>query len=124
MTKLQNCRNASHEGLTVLQQAELIQESRLFIGCHSAPQMLTVACSDTPIIVICYTCQETTESMDDNIPRLSYEPIGAQVHKIFYQKMFDKEGNELIPMQNNPDRARVEYPKIEDIMVSVKEVLG
>jgi len=123
MTLLANCRNASHEDLTVAEQIKIIQESELFIGSHSAPQILTPAVSDTPIICICYTAQETTDSMDENIPRVTYEPIGNQVKAIFYQNMFDKEKNKLIPTQNNPDRDKIEYPEISDIMKKVKEIL-
>jgi ADP-heptose:LPS heptosyltransferase len=101
MTKLSDVRNASHEGLTVIQQIEVIQESKLFLGSHSAPQHLAVACTDTPVICIGYTAQETTTSMDDNTARFSYEPIGEQVKKIFYNKVFDADNNELIPVQQN-----------------------
>lgn len=124
MTFLNNCHNASHAYLSVAEQIKEIQEAELFIGCHSAPQILAVACSDTPIICINYTAQETTTEMTDSVARLSYEPIGKQVKKIFYVKMFDKNNNLLIPTQNNPDRVRVEYEDIENIMKEVREVLG
>jgi len=125
MTFLNNCYNASHADLSVRAQMEQIQQSELFIGCHSAPQMLAVACSDTPIICINYTAQETTTDMEtENIAKLSYEPISKQVKKIFYVKMLGKDGVELIPTQNNPQRVRVEYEPIENIMKEVKEVLN
>ena len=124
MTFLQNCQNMSHENASVVEQIKAIQKSKLFIGCHSAPQMLAVACSDTPVICIKYTAQETTNDMSDNVAKLSYEPIGKQVKKIFYNKMYDKDGNKLIPTQNNPDRVVTEPPSIPEILQEVKNILG
>jgi hypothetical protein len=124
MTLLDNCTNHSHNNLSVAEQIKEIQEAKLFIGCHSAPQMLAVATSDTPVICIGYTAQETTTTMQDSVARLSYEPIGKQVEKIFYQRMFDANGQELIPSQNNPHRKSLEMVDIDEIMTEVTRILN
>ncbi len=125
MTPLFNCVDlAMEEGVTLKRQIDEIQEAKLFIGSHSAPQMFAVAVSNTPIICTNYTCQETVETFGDNIPTKSYEPIGEQVKAILYTKMYDKGGKELEPMQNHPLRDRFEQPTNEEILEKVKEVLG
>lgn len=106
------------------EQIQWIQKAKLFIGSHSAPQHLAVACSDTPVVCINYTAQETTLSMDDNIARLSYEPIGEQVKKIFYVKMYDVEGRKLIPQQLRRDVVNYDFQKIPDIIDIAKEILS
>lgn len=122
MTKLHNCVNASHNNLSIVDQIKEIQQAKLFIGCHSAPQHLAIACSDTPVICINYMVQETSIEVGDNIPFLSYGPIGAQVKKIFYAKLSNEKGEFLLPRQNSP-RANVEYQTIEEVMEVIKEIL-
>ena len=118
-------RNASHEDLTVGSQVSIIHESALFIGSHSATQMLAAACTDTPIICISYTAQETTKDMKEpNIPKLSYEPLATNVKAVMYNRMFDKDGGEFVPTQMNAGVSRVEPVPIEDVMAEIKKILG
>ena len=126
MTNLLNIDNdlAKKENCTLEEQIKEIATSELFLGCHSAPQMVACAFTDTPVICINYMAQETTKIMDDNIAKLSYEPTGKQVKAILYNKCFDKDDKEIVPTQNNPAKARSEAPSNEDIMKSTKEVLG
>lgn len=123
MTELNNCNNLLTDIHTVYTQVKYIQRSKLFIGCHSAPQMLALACMKAPVICINYTVQETTNEMGDNIPCLSYAPLGQQVRKIFYTKMYDENGKYLVPRQNST-RARYEFVPVADIMEEVRKVLG
>lgn len=118
-------RNASHEDLTVGEQISIIHESALFIGSHSAGQILAAACTNTPIICISYTAQETTKDMSTpNIPKLSYEPLAENVKAVMYNRMFDKDGGEFVPTQLNPGVARVEPVPIEDVIAEVTKILG
>jgi len=124
MTPLLNCRNASHEDLDVLQQIELIQKAKLAICSHSAVQHLVVACSDTPVICIHYVTQETCTTMDDSIGRMSYEALGEQVKATLYNKMYDKDGAQIVPQQNNQSAVEIVPPSNGEIMQKVKEVLA
>jgi len=121
MTELDGCHNCLDASLE--EQIDIIQKADLFIGCHSAPQMMALACSETPIICINYTAQETTREMGDNIAKLSYEPVGAQVKAIHYTTMLDADDNQLVPCQNHPNAVTKIPTDIEDLMESVKEVL-
>lgn len=123
MSKIEGVKEIYVDDGDISKQILEIQKAKLFVGSHSAPQHLVVACSDTPIICVCYTAQETTVAMDDNIARMSYEPVGSQVRKIFYQKMHDAAGNELIPIQNNTARKSLQYPEISEVIESMKEIL-
>jgi hypothetical protein len=59
--------------------------------------------------------------MGDNIARMSYEPVGKQVKKIFYNKMQDKDFKELIPNQNRRDVYVATETNVDELMVYIKE---
>lgn len=122
MEELDGCRNASHEKLSIKQQAKIIQESKLFIGTHSAPQHLAVACSDTPIICFNYVYQETAK-INTDIARMSYEPVGKQVKKILYTKIKNESGDEVLPLHNSPENYSYEHTSISEIVDEAKKVL-
>jgi hypothetical protein len=113
--------NLAKNGVSIEAQIEYVQKSKLFIGCHSAPQHLVVACSDTPVICINYTANESCDDMGDNIARMSYEPVGKQVKKIFYNKMQDKDFKELIPNQNRRDVYTVTETNVDELMAYIKD---
>jgi len=123
MYELYDCENIYIEDVSLMEQAKYIAESKLFLGSHSAPQHLAVACSNTPIICINYLAQETVSEIGVNIPTLSYEPVGKQVKKIFYVKAFDKDNNELLPIHNDARAVRYENTDIHKIMEAIKEIL-
>jgi hypothetical protein len=121
MPELIGVRNASHEDLDVKTQIKEIQQAKLFIGSHSAPQHLATACSDTPIICINYMVQETAKEKGD-VGWYSYAPVGENVKKVFHVKLFDDKDNEILPKQGHP-HARYEHQKISDVIAEAKKVL-
>lgn len=124
MYSLDKCTNAHAKNLTLKEQIKEIQEAKLFIGSHSAPQHLVVACSDTPIICFNYVVQETTRELSDNIAKLSYEPLGTQVKAIFHSELFDAQNNKLLPLHNHPHCVRYEHTDMNLVIAKAKEVLG
>lgn len=111
--------------VSVFDQIKEIQRSKLFIGSHSAPQHLAIAGSDTPIICINYTAQETTNDFSKpNIALMSYEPVGKQVKAILYATMLDEHGNNTIPIQNNPVAKQTLPSDLNIVMQEIKKVLG
>lgn len=124
MYDLFDCEEVFVEDTTIKEQAKLINASHLFIGSHSAPQHLTIACSNTPIICINYLAQETLLEMEDSIAKLSYEPVGKQVKKVMYVKAFDKDDNELLPIHNDKRAVRYDNVDIDELMKEVKEALN
>ena len=122
MTPLLNCRNACHENFSLNDQLREVQESALFIGSHSAPQHFAVAISNTPIICMNYGLQETCKSWNDHIPKMSLEPVGAQVKAVLYSKMFDIHENELIPRLNQ--KAHSVVPTLlEDVIALIHQII-
>jgi len=118
MPRLERCRNASHEGLSLRQQIAEIQESALFLGSHSGPQHLATAVSDTPVVVTDYLTLETCPTMAATIPRVAGEPIGRQVRAVLYKRMWDADGRPLIP-STHAVAARVESPGIDEVLAAV-----
>ena len=118
MPRLERCRNASHEGLSLRAQIAEIQESALFLGSHSGPQHLATAVSDTPVVVTDYLTLETCTTMAASIARVAGEPIGRQVKAILYKRMWDAEGRPLIPTTHTV-AARVESPSVEEVLAAV-----
>lgn len=118
MPRLERCRNASHEGLSLRQQIAEIQESVLFLGSHSGPQHLSTAVSDTPVIVTDYLTLETCTTMEPTIARAAGEPIGRQVRAVLYKRMWDADGRALIP-STHAVAARVESPGIDEVLAAV-----
>ena len=123
MEELDGCTNASHEDLTIKKQAQHIQESKLFIGTHSAPQHLAIAFSDTPIICFNYVRQETA-MIGTDIAKMSYEPVGKQVKHIFYTKMYDANDKEVLPLHNSKEAVRYENTDMDELLLKIKEILG
>jgi len=124
MTRLQGCRNASHEDLSLAEQVREIQESVLFIGTPSAPQHLAVACSDTPVICLDYVLAPScSDPARDAIAKLSYEPVGRQVKAVLYLRMYDGQGREVLPYQHQ-EGVRVERVRPEELLAHVRRVLG
>lgn len=121
MRTMLNCRNASHEELTIQEQIKEIQESKLFIGCHSAPQHLAVACSDTPVIVLNQMVQETCQAEGD-VGWHSYNALGDNVVKTFFVKQYDEQNNLLLPRQNMK-RFKYETASIDEVLETIKEIL-
>ena len=123
MPQLERCRNASHEDWTVGRQIQAIQESMLFLGCHSGPQHLAVACGDTPVIVTNYTVAPSCTEMGSNIAKTSNEPVGSQVRAVLYNRMWDAAGHELLPSPSAP-AARIVSPSVDEVLAVVRGALG
>ncbi len=123
MTPLQNCRDLSQQAVPLELQIRQIQQSRVFIGCHSAPQHLAVACSDTPVICTHYTVSENCRDMDtQTIAKVAYEPVGKQVKAVLYNQMFDAQGRALMPHPKQ-DVAKLVAPQNTQILAQVAKIL-
>lgn len=123
MTPLDRCRDVTRNQLNLREQIKLIQQSRLFIGCHSAPQHLAVAASDTPVICTNYTTNPFCVSLDRNICKVSNEPVGAQVKAVLYNRMFNPTGTEVIPTDYQPGFSVIP-PSNDAVMAAVHQLLN
>src|SRR3990167_129681 len=124
MTTIPGTTAAHNQDLNLTEQIKHIQESRLFIGSHSAVKDLAAACSDTPIIVLQQALQETATHNDQNIAALSYQCLSKQLVKTFFVRQFDALNQPLLPTQMNTKRVRFEPEPIENVMEAMGSVLG
>jgi len=124
MTRLENCRNASHENLTLTNQIREIQESCILIGSHSAPQHLAVACSETPVICLNYVYNDTCHiDPASQIARVSLEPVGKQVKSVCYVRLFDADDKPLMPHLAQ-SFSRIEHTTPQEFLPILQEVFS
>ena len=122
MTPMKNCRDLSQQNLSLQAQIKEIQESVLYLGSHSGPQHLAIACSDTPVICTHYTVAPECFNFNDQISKMSLEPVGKQVKALLYNKMYDQNNNLVLPNYEHKN-VRVEQPVNSEIIEKVKQVI-